>query len=244
MDARLIRHEPSDGAWNMALDESLLASTAQRCETTLRLYSWQPATVSLGYFQAWEERESHDASRGLPCVRRHTGGGAIVHDDELTYCLVAPIKDRFAATDELLRVVHQTLIDVLADWGVSASLCTEEDHSGDQRPFLCFQRRAVNDLTVDRFKIAGSAQRRQRAAALLHGSILLGKSSFAPELPGLEQLVSGRFRREEFRESWCAKLAEKFKWQLYSAEVEEGERGAALRLLQKRYSRAAWNKRR
>src|SRR3569833_2236254 len=86
-NCRLIVDESRGGELNMAIDE-LLADAAR---PVLRFYAWRPATLSLGYFQAYADRHAHAASLGCPVVRRSSGGGAIVHDHEITYSLVVPV---------------------------------------------------------------------------------------------------------------------------------------------------------
>ena len=90
MDARLILDEPSSGAWNMGVDEALREWAETAGGLGLRFYQWAPATLSLGYFQTHRSRALHAGSAQLPLVRRASGGGAIVHDRELTYSLVGP----------------------------------------------------------------------------------------------------------------------------------------------------------
>ena len=75
---RLIIDPPRSGPMNMAIDEVLLESAATDGVATLRLYHWNEPTLSLGYFQAAEERERHQASTNCPLVRRASGGGAIL----------------------------------------------------------------------------------------------------------------------------------------------------------------------
>src|SRR5437667_329111 len=55
-------------------------------------------------------------------------------------------------------------------------------------PFLCFERRTCGDIILGDAKIVGSAQRRRRGAVLQHGSVLLSRSDFALELPGIAEL--------------------------------------------------------
>ena len=76
----LIIDPPASGAWNMAVDEALLIDAADSGIATLRFYQWDVPTLSLGYFQAYDDRHQHAASGDCVCVRRQTGGGAIVHD--------------------------------------------------------------------------------------------------------------------------------------------------------------------
>ncbi len=153
LDCRLIIDEPADGAWNMAVDDALVESAVNDGVATLRLYQWLP-TLSLGYFQKYAERESHAASAGLPCVRRSSGGGALVHDRELTYSLALPATALTGVdTRSLYCHTHKAVIAAVAELGGDASrlsLCDPEKQPRPERePYLCFQRRADGDLLVE-----------------------------------------------------------------------------------------------
>ncbi len=65
---------------------------------SLRFYQWNQPTLSLGYFQSYEDRGRHAASQECTVVRRQTGGGAILHDRELTYSLILPATHPLGAT--------------------------------------------------------------------------------------------------------------------------------------------------
>ena len=129
---RLLRHDRHPqrvpGAWNMAVDEMLLERAQDQAVACLRFYGWSEPTLSLGYFQTYADRQEHPPS--LPCaaVRRLTGGGAILHDAELTYSIVLPGSHPLAAhRDELYQAVHGCLIEALGRLGITARL------SGDRR---------------------------------------------------------------------------------------------------------------
>jgi lipoate-protein ligase A len=108
----------------------------------------------------------------------------------------------------LYQTVHGSLVDMLADWGLSAVLCGQSQTTDPRaEPFLCFQRRAPGDVLIDDVKVAGSAQRRRRGAVLQHGSLLLRRSAAAPELAGLGELASRPIVREELADAWLAVLA-------------------------------------
>lgn len=197
------RDPPAAGAWNMAVDEMLLQRAAEQRVATLRFYQWSPATLSLGYFQRAEDRESHAASRSCPLVRRSSGGGAILHDRELTYSLSLPMAHPLAADPETLyRETHGSLVRTLADFGITATLNERTLVGLGGEPFLCFQRRSVGDVVVGAHKVCGSAQRRNKGAILQHGSILVAASPHAPELPGLADLASRSIDVAEFAEAW------------------------------------------
>ncbi|HTH21614.1 MAG TPA: lipoate--protein ligase family protein, partial [Nitrososphaeraceae archaeon] len=74
----------------MALDEVLLNNCIDGSEPILRLYGWSPPCVSVGYFQSIEEEVNLDrcSQLGVDVVRRMTGGGAVLHEFELTYSFI------------------------------------------------------------------------------------------------------------------------------------------------------------
>ncbi len=176
---RLLNDSAMDGPSNMARDEALLISVGQRASPpTLRFYEWDPPTVSLGYFQPHAAFVDLPAPAGaLAVVRRLTGGGAILHDRELTYSWILP--DNHALLREgpnrLYEMAHEAIARVLKGIGICTTAGGVSDDSGPRRgPFFCFERRHEHDLLVDGEKIVGSAQRRTRDAVLQHGSIIIG----------------------------------------------------------------------
>src|SRR3954453_254392 len=91
---RVLPHEVAAGAANMALDDALLAeATAAPGTAYFRTYGWRLPTLSLGYFQSVRDGESDARWRGVPVVRRPTGGGALFHEHEVTYALILPPTD-------------------------------------------------------------------------------------------------------------------------------------------------------
>ena len=213
-ELRVIFDPPASGAWNMAVDETLLETAGQCKQPSLRFYTWNEPTLSVGYFQSLAERAQHAASRNCPVVRRASGGGAILHDRELTYSLAIPHKaTSSSAATRLVETVHATLIATLSEFGLNAALysdrnrCENEQASSDQPPFLCFLRRTCSDIIYEDAKIVGSAQRRRRGAVMQHGSILLGFSDRAPELPGIQELASLTINPVELADRWTPRLA-------------------------------------
>lgn len=103
----------------MAVDQALLDLVTH---PVLRLYRWESPTLTLGYFQATKDREQHWESRDCPLLRRSTGGGAIMHDIELTYSLILPTALVPTKTSELYDRVHQTVANILAEVGLTALL--------------------------------------------------------------------------------------------------------------------------
>jgi len=246
---------PGPGDGNMAVDEVLLEWAAETGGCWWRFYQWAEPTLSLGYFQQYAERAGHAASRAVACTRRLTGGGAIVHQRELTYSLVVPAGQRLAlARDRLYAMVHQSLIATLADRSIAAALHAPwAGPPGKPRggvpgpaaePFLCFQRRAAGDVVVGPAKIAGSAQRRRRGAVLQHGSILLGQSPAAPELPGIAEITATRLSPPELIAAWLPRLAAALALTFQRSELTAQQQRQAAALAESRYAADAWVRRR
>lgn len=239
---RLLIDEPGDGAWNMAVDEVLLARAAQEGEWTLRFYGWREATLSLGYFQAAADRDLHPPSRRIPLVRRSSGGGAIVHDREITYSLAAPIGRSLDASRQLYRRVHQAFVDALANMGIRGSLCQAVSaRPRDDEPFLCFQRRGEGDVLLGHAKIVGSAQRRLRGAVLQHGSLLLCPSPAAPELLGVESLAGLELPHKRWTDLLSGAIARGLELRTTLDRLTEGDCQSAARLVEAKYGQPCWN---
>lgn len=185
----------------MARDEQLLHEERWR-PAALRLYGWRPATLSLGYFQAYAAVAELPAEvRHLPVVRRPTGGGAILHDDEVTYCLA--LDDAVPITRQspiaLYTLVHACWRDVIAASGITSALAPDALPLPRPRtgPFFCFEKPGRTDLLIGDRKVLGSAQRRLPGRVLQHGSLLLSQNYAAH--PGADL---GRPAAEQVA-AWC-----------------------------------------
>ncbi len=183
---RLLPFRSADGPTNMAADEAMLESAAERGIASLRFYTWSEPTITLGYFQPSSVVSTLPGN--LPCVRRSTGGAAIVHHHELTYALTLPDLKEWRSSESWTCRFHHLLRSVLADHGLAshAVVCGEEKKLGE---VLCFLHQTAGDLLIQGSKVAGSAQRKRKGAMLQHGSLLLSRSEFAPMLPGINDFA-------------------------------------------------------
>ena len=238
-ECRLLNDAPSSGCWNMAVDQVLLEN-ASADRSTLRFYQWESPTLSLGYFQHYSDRQQHSTSLNCPCVRRASGGGAILHDYELTYSYATPSESRVAEQQAALYdAFHESLINVLKDFGVDAISC--ETPQNAQSKFLCFQRHTIGDVLLDNHKITGSAQRRFQQGTLQHGSILLRQSTAAPELPGIYELTGIDLTAEALIQAWLPRLSSELQSDFVGAQLSsiEAERVEIVR--QEKFGSQRWN---
>ena len=167
---------PRSAAMNMAIDEALLESANVPC---LRFYRWDHAALSFGYFGHYADVARHESERDL--VRRWTGGGIVLHGEDLTYSLVIPAHDSSFANSSrsIYAAVHEGIRAALIANGKPAELVTVAgvDDSGaaisdrGYNPGHCFANPVRADVLVDGQKVAGAAQRRTRAGLLQQGSI-------------------------------------------------------------------------
>jgi lipoyl(octanoyl) transferase len=224
---RLLVTEPLDGARNMALDEALLLGRLRGgAPPTLRFFSWQPATISLGYGQALDHRIDVGAAAalGIGLVRRPTGGSAILHEGpelELTYSVAARTGDFEGAGDllETYRWIGVALAAGINRLGAPVEMVPVQPSDPTAMPTFCFARTGSYELEVAGLKVVGSAQRRQGSGFLQHGAVMLGAAPdrlrcvFPTErdpLAGMTTLEAVLGRRPAFDETMTA-LAEGFR---------------------------------
>jgi lipoyl(octanoyl) transferase len=175
---RLLITPPSHGSWNMAVDEAILEQIDQADSLpTLRLYSWEPPCLSLGYAQPLTDV---DLDRLNACawevVRRPTGGRAVLHTDELTYSVIAPLAEPHLAGTllESYQRLSAALVKAL-DFLVLPVEVQEKAPSPSSKNTnpVCFEVPSAYEITVGGKKLVGSAQARRREGLLQHGSLPL-----------------------------------------------------------------------
>lgn len=171
----------ADGLTNMALDEAIFQSVvAGESLPTLRFYTWERPTISLGYHQRtypphwdtlrWEQDGQTQDGQAIDRVHRPTGGRAVLHQGDLTYALIAPgfTANRSAAYGQICEFL-------IRGW---RSLGVELHYGVARRGYIqnpnCFATATGADLVLDNgSKFIGSAQKRSGDVILQHGSMCL-----------------------------------------------------------------------
>ena len=233
---------PGEAAWNMSVDEALLLE-APEAGPVLRLYSWRAPALSLGYRQAAPDWLARCDELGVEIARRVTGGGAVLHADDLTYAVIAPIgtpelPDDLAGSYDWIRARLLAALDA-AGFAARAARARE----GAARLDLCFAGATGYEVELEGRKLIGSAQRRTPFGFLQHGSIRIADDSplyraltgSAPA-PAPPTGIDARVLREALVTSFAAALGEPLEPALLSA----AERARAeARLAQRRLDRLA-----
>ena len=195
MEWRLLCTGYNSGAWNMAVDEAVMAYVAKKAvPPTFRLYGWVPPTLSLGRLQSFErdvDPENLEAL-GIDIVRRPTGGRAVLHDNEVTYSLIISEDDPMLPSDlrDSFYLATEGIVKGLASLGIKAEIQGRQHVGGltgarrsesqtrrsiDQgvQSGACFDSPSWYEVVAENKKLVGSAQARLKGVFLQHGSILI-----------------------------------------------------------------------
>jgi len=206
---------PVSAAMNMAIDEALLEHCA--CPA-LRFYGWRGPSLSFGYFGKFADiaRETKDRE----FVRRWTGGGSVLHGQDLTYSLITPASNPASLRGPPLiyAAIHSAIRQALSADGRETELAMA---AGPKISDACFANPVRDDLIFRGRKIAGAAQRRTRGGFLHQGSI---------QLPDLSKA---------FRDRFASALSKKVEHEEISPQVVE----RAAELAMEKYGTEAWLRR-
>jgi lipoate-protein ligase A len=195
----------------MAVDEALLRTVTR---PLLRLYCWNRPAVSFGYFQKYPV----ELADRYALVRRPTGGGIVYHDTDTTYTVVVPAGHPLhrLKTHAAYCALHRAVAAALQlPTSISQLPATPRGQ------YECFQNPVTGDVVAGDRKLAGGAQRRNKAGMLHQGSIA-GRVS-------ADRLVQG------FRQVFAVEFA--------PYELSPAERALAEKLAAEKYGTADWNQR-
>jgi len=259
-------------SFNMALDEALLDWHSEgKIPPVIRFYGWDPATLSIGYFQKVEKEIDLEAvkAHGLGFVRRPTGGRGVLHEHELTYSVIVSEEhpEMPKTVTEAYRVISEGILKGFHHLGLEAYFAvprTEEEKSALKNPrsAVCFDAPSWYELVVEGRKVAGSAQTRQKGVILQHGSILLDldeeklfslfkypnervkermKSAFKNKAVAINEISSRRISLEEAKKAFYQGFAEGLNITLEPYTLNEEELAYVNKIAKERYESDEWN---
>ncbi|MDP4086669.1 MAG: biotin/lipoate A/B protein ligase family protein [Bacillota bacterium] len=259
-------------SFNMALDEALLDWHSEgKIPPIIRFYGWNPATLSIGYFQKVEKEINLEAVKkhGLGFVRRPTGGRGVLHDQELTYSVIVSENHPEMPTSvtEAYRVISEGILKGFHHLGLEAYFAVpktneERDALKNPRSAVCFDAPSWYELVVEGRKVAGSAQTRQKGVILQHGSILLDidedklfslfkypnerikermKSAFKNKAVAINEISTRRISVREAKEAFYKGFKDGLNIELEPYELSNEELAYVWDIAEKRYESDEWN---
>ena len=180
------------GLVNMERDLACMHSVVDgKFRAVVRIYRFDPRCISLGRHQRLDQINTDACTRdAIDIVQRPTGGGAVLHADDLTYSVSCMANDPSFGGDveASCRKIHGVFVGMLADLGISTQLApAANDERQEARLRLgavdCFARPARGELCLTNgLKILGSAQMRYGNWLLQHGSLVLQPTPITPYL--------------------------------------------------------------
>lgn len=239
-EIRVLETGYNPAALNMAIDEALMENLEEA--PILRIYGWRPAAVSVGYFQSI--RDEVDIEKcgeiGVDVVRRLTGGGAVLHEFELTYSFIT-------------KQYPQNIMESY-EW-ICEAIVMSINRLGFDASFV-----PLNDIIIKGKKVSGSAQTRRRGTLLQHGTLLLDLD--VDKMFSILKVPSEKIRDKVIKDvkervtsladttfndmasSLKTSFATKFDAKLVSDCLSTDEVGRAKWLAERKFSSKEWNLRR
>lgn len=153
----------NNGQFNMDFDLKMLDYAIENkidC-TLVRFYQWYPKCISLGRNQ----KKNCFSNLGLDVVIRPSGGRALLHDQELTYCFVSPVFEQNIL--ESYKIISSCLIEGFKKLGIELNYASFENKNAQ----FCMNISSGADISFNGKKFIGSAQYRKQGYLLQHGSI-------------------------------------------------------------------------
>jgi lipoate-protein ligase A len=265
---RLLPFRKGDAAENMAVDEAVFRETIRNASPpTLRFYGWRAPAVTIGRFQDACKEIDIEACRqlGIELVRRPTGGKAVLHEQELTYAVIAGGDSPRFPPDilETYRIISGCIARGLAGCGIRVEMKADGRTAVDE-PLgrSCFSVPSQYELLVAGRKICGSAQTRSHGVFLQHGALLM---AFDPgrtcavilphrdrdrQIDRLRNLVTSVREHATIpsvdEETLCRVIREGFT-QVLGIRFQDGvltpeEEALKSELMTKKYGSASWNR--
>lgn len=257
---RLIVDGTQRGAWNMAVDEALVEAVDRgESPPVLRLYRWEPACLSLGFAQPFGVADAgFCVANGVDLVRRPTGGRAVLHHLEQTYCVLARLNegpftaDLQAAYQGICRALVAGLVKLGAPAGLAGAPVS--GHIKPTEAIPCFIGPASGEVVANGRKLIGSAMRRHNRSILQHGSLLedwdgrlqagcLGladDSSLRPAVTTLRELMGTPPDPQAVARALALGFEEAFGVALEASTLSGPERERAGFLARERYGHEGW----
>ena len=264
---RFLFYSINSAVRNMAVDEAIFrASQHEGSMPTLRFYGWEPAAVSIGFFQDLSLDINIEACRSnkIHIVRRITGGRAVFHSAELTYSIIGREEDpKFpAGILNRYRIISECISSTLSHFGVQAEMKKERRNSTEKNlDGFCFSAPSQYELLVNGKKICGSAQARSNGSFLQHGSLLIDldpsltcalmsfdKTNREEKIADIEKTttcINFEVNRSIYLNDLCAVLAasfeSKFAIRLIPGTLNSDELSMVDNLIENKYGTDSWN---
>jgi lipoate-protein ligase A len=249
---RLLQTGYKSAYTNMAIDRAvMITNTKNSAPPTVRFYGWKPSAISIGYFQSLKDEVELDICNRLNIdyVRRITGGGAVFHENELTYSIV--ISESHPSIPKNILKSYNRICGAIVK-GLN-KIGIESNYS------------PINDILSNGKKISGSAQTRKLKTVLQHGTVLMDVNvdkmfsvlkvpnekikdklilNVKERVTSIKEILCEDISFNEIANSMKKGFEEEFDIELYKGELTKEEMELAKKFENKCFSSYDWNHRR
>jgi len=242
----------NDSFTNMAMDEAVMTGLQEKTSfPLLRLYKWNPPTITIGYFQKAEDIDFDRCRKdGIGVVRRLTGGRAVLHWEELTYSILFSGEDFTPfQKKQIFTFIAGCLVDSLSLLGIRSNIA--EKSRGNLKSADCFAAPAQFEVeSAGQQKLIGSAQTIKEGVVLQHGAIpysgrytdiakYLRHGTDSPKSASYLSRIAGKQIADD---ELLAALREGFSRHLplVEGDLTGEEKALTARLAKEKYSKADW----
>lgn len=213
--ALIVETEPFDVYGNMACDEVL-------CEMLpapfiLRFYRWNSEGITFGFSQRFKNVLStlDEKRQRYKITRRPTGGGIVIHEDDLTFSFIFPSESDFNP-HKTYEMLHTAIYNLYSERGIDISLAKKDEglYEVNNPVMECFKKPVDKDLVFGGRKVLGGALRKFADYMLYQASLQFENarySSFHREVikEAFERLFNIRFERFELDDMMRRRINEK-----------------------------------
>ncbi len=143
---KLLEIAQNDAYTNMALDEAMLTYTKNHNMSVLRFYKFLPTAVSIAKYQNLDDINLEACKdRGIDCVRRPTGGGFVLHKNDL--CYAVSVSEKLIDSGDLYRMICNAVASTLQSFGIDAHFVPKYHVAiGDRK--ICGNAQAIKDEVI------------------------------------------------------------------------------------------------
>lgn len=164
----------------MAADFFLHKKSEKENSVFFRLYGFTDKSITLGKFQK-KDFFSRDIFKDYDIVRRMSGGRAVFHENDLTYCFNAPVS---LFSDTSIKGTYSDIsipfIETFREYDVEPEVWKKASRDYASRD-LCFSSVSLYEIKLDSKKLLGSAQYRSENTVSQHGTMYFD----LPVIPGV-----------------------------------------------------------
>lgn len=243
----------------MAIDEYMIKYYEKTKRPVLRFYGWSPASISIGKYQDAMNDINIEVCTDddMTIVRRMTGGGAILHDEELTYSVVCSEEDigcKNLSVKQAFEKLNAFVLNMYRELGLKAVYAKDFSKKmkfGEPVPF-CFSCNEEYDILVRGKKLGGNAQNRKKDIIFQHGSIpfehgrdkaaryFIRKINF-DNYTTLPEALKKKISVDEVSKKLEGAFKKMFKIKLKEEKLNDREKEAVDKLVIEKYSSDEWN---